>query len=180
MNETAEIIPATVLTGFLGSGKTTLLRAALASPELADTAVIINEAGEMDSIGLLVEAVADQVFELPSELPLLVRRLDIVTSVRDLIERRDSGAIPGFRRIVIETSGLADPAPILYTLAADPMLGHLLTCQAVVTLVDSVAGQDTLARHPEAASQVAVADRIVVTKTDLTPPPAELIRCLTG
>jgi G3E family GTPase len=180
MSESTEIIPATILTGFLGSGKTTLLRAALASPELADTAVIINEAGEMGLDHLLVEAVADQVFELPSGCLCCVRRLDIVTSVRDLIERRDLGALPGFRRLVIETSGLADPAPILYTLAADPMLGHLLTCQAVVTLVDSVAGHDTLARHPEAASQVAVADRIIVTKTDIAPPSAELYSLLDG
>jgi G3E family GTPase len=175
-----EKIPVTVLTGFLGSGKTTLLRNALASPDMADTAVIINEAGEMGLDHLLVKAVAEQVFELPSGCLCCVRRMDIVTTVRDLITRRDTGAIGGFSRIVIETSGLADPAPILYTLAVDPMLGHLVTCQAVVTLVDAVAGQETLLRHPEAASQLAVADRILVTKTDLAPLTAELTALLDG
>ena len=126
------------------------------------------------------KAVAEQVFELPSGCLCCVRRLDIVTTVRDLIAQRDTGAIGGFSRIVIETSGLADPAPILYTLAVDPMLGHLVTCQAVVTLVDAVAGQETLQRHPEAASQLAVADRILVTKTDLAPLTAELTALLDG
>jgi G3E family GTPase len=176
----ADKIPVTVLTGFLGSGKTTLLRAALASPDFADTAVIINEAGEMGLDHLLVEAVADQVFELPSGCLCCVRRLDIVTTVRDLIERRDRGEIASFRRIVIETSGLADPAPILYTLAVDPMLGHMLTCQAVVTLVDSVAGRTTLERHPEAVSQVAVADRILISKTDVAPAAEDLLHLLDG
>ena len=162
-------IPVTVLTGFLGSGKTTLLRAVLASPDMADTAVIINEAGEMGLDHLLLEAVPEQVLEMPGGCLCCVRRLDIVTTVRSLIERRDRGAIRGFSRIVIETSGLADPAPILYTLAVDPMLGHMLAFTAVVTLVDATAGLGTLQRHPEAVSQVAVADRILVTKTDLSP-----------
>jgi G3E family GTPase len=177
---TVEKIPVTVLTGFLGSGKTTLLRNALASPDMADTAVIINEAGEMGLDHLLVKAVSEQIFELPSGCLCCVRRLDIVTTVRDLIYQRDRGAIGGFSRIVIETSGLADPAPILYTLAVDPMLGHLVICQAVVTLVDAVAGQATLQHHPEAASQLAVADRVVVTKTDLAPLTLELAALLDG
>lgn len=177
---TPEKIPVTVLTGFLGSGKTTLLRNALTSPDMADTAVIINEAGEMSLDHLLVKAVAEQIFELPSGCLCCVRRLDIVTTVRDLIAQRDRGAIGSFSRIVIETSGLADPAPILYTLAADPILGHLVTCQAVVTLVDTVAGHTTLQLHPEAASQLAVADRIVVTKTDLAPLTVELANLLDG
>lgn len=172
-------IPVTVLTGFLGSGKTTLLRAALASPELADTAVIINEAGEMGLDHLLVRALDEQIFELPSGCLCCVRRLDIVTTIRDLIERRDSGAI-GFRRIVIETSGLADPAPVLYTLAVDPMLGHLVACAGVVTLVDAVAGAVTLQRHPEAASQVAVADRVYISKIDLAAPSDHLLSVLDG
>jgi G3E family GTPase len=159
--------PVTVLTGFLGSGKTSLLKRVLASPDMAGTAVIINEAGEMGLDHLLVETVDEQVLEMPSGCLCCLRRLDIVTTVRGLIERRDAGEIRGFSRIVIETSGLADPAPILYTLAADPMLGHVLSFQAVITLVDAVAGEGTLTRHPEAASQVAIADRILITKTDL-------------
>ncbi len=173
-------IPVTVLTGFLGSGKTTLLRAALASPDMADTAVIINEAGEMSLDHLLVRAVDEQIFELPSGCLCCVRRLDIVTTIRDLILRRDQGDIGRFRRIVIETSGLADPAPILYTLAVDPMLGHLVTCQAVVTLVDAVAGATTLQQHPEAASQVAVADRILITKADIELPTTTLHALIDG
>jgi G3E family GTPase len=179
-NIIVEKLPVTVLTGFLGSGKTTLLRTVLASPEMADTAVIINEAGEMGLDHLLLEAVDEQVLELPGGCLCCVRRLDIVTTIRGLIERRDRGEIRGFNRIIIETSGLADPAPILYTLAADPMLGHLLTFTAVVTLVDAVAGQGTLQRHPEALSQVAVADRIVITKTDLSPVTGELAGMLDG
>jgi G3E family GTPase len=183
MNQDAAVAartPVTVLTGFLGSGKTTLLRAVLASPGMADTAVIINEAGEMGLDHLLLEAVDEQVLELPGGCLCCVRRLDIVTTIRDLIERRDRGAIRGFSRIVIETSGLADPAPILYTLAVDPMLGHVLTFTAVVTLVDAVAGHATLQRHPEAVSQVAVADRILITKTDLTPLADDLAAMLDG
>jgi G3E family GTPase len=172
--------PVTVLTGFLGSGKTSLLKRVLASPDMADTAVIINEAGEMGLDHLLVEAVDEQVLEMPSGCLCCLRRLDIVTTVRGLIERRDRGEIRGFSRIVIETSGLADPAPILYTLAADPMLGHVLSFQAVITLVDAVAGEGTLTRHPEAASQVAVADRILITKTDLAKAGAGLLGAIDG
>jgi G3E family GTPase len=172
--------PVTVLTGFLGSGKTSLLKRVLASPDMVDTAVIINEAGEMGLDHLLVEAVDEQVLEMPSGCLCCVRRLDIVTTVRALIERRDSGEIRAFSRIVIETSGLADPAPILYTLAADPMLGHVLSFRAVITLVDAVAGEGTLTRHPEAASQMAVADRILITKTDLVAPSAGLLAAIEG
>jgi G3E family GTPase len=175
-----EKTPVTVLTGFLGSGKTSLLKRVLASPDMADTAVIINEAGEMGLDHLLVEAVDEQVLEMPSGCLCCVRRLDIVTTVRALIERRDSGKIRAFSRIVIETSGLADPAPILYTLAADPMLGHVLSFRAVVTLVDAVAGEGTLTRHPEAASQLAVADRILITKTDLVAPCVGLLAAIDG
>ena len=170
--------PVVVLTGFLGSGKTTLLQKALRSPGLADTAVIINEAGEMGLDHLLVEAVDDQVFELPSGCLCCVRRLDIATTLRDLILRRDRGEIRSFSRIVIETSGLADPAPILYTLAADPMLGHEVVLRAVVTLVDTVNGADTLARFAEARSQAAVADRVVITKSDLAPVSRSLLDTL--
>jgi G3E family GTPase len=162
--------PVLVLTGFLGSGKTTLLSRALRSPGMADTAVLINEAGEMGLDHLLVETVNEQIYELPSGCLCCLQRVDIVTTLRNLIERRIDGRIKPFRRIVIETSGLADPAPILYTLAADPMLGHEVTLQAVVTLVDCVSGESMLARHPEATSQVAVADRIVLSKSDIAPP----------
>lgn len=168
-------IPIALLTGFLGSGKTTLLKAILASPEMAGTAVIINEAGDASLDHLLVETVDEAIYALPSGCLCCVRRLDIVTTVRSLLERLDAGTIQPFERIVIETSGLADPAPILYTLAVDPMLGHRLAFSAVVTLVDAVAGEASLERHPEAAAQVAVADRLLLSKTDLQPPSEELL-----
>jgi G3E family GTPase len=176
----AEKIAVTVLTGFLGSGKTTLLQKALASPSMADTAVIINEVGEMGLDHLLVEAVAEQAFVMPGGCLCCIRRLDIATTIRDLIERSDRGELPAFRRLVIETSGLADPGPILYTLAADPMLGHALEFHAIVTLVDAVAGSGTIQRHPEAAAQVAVADRILLTKTDMAAPGDVLLGLLDG
>jgi G3E family GTPase len=170
--------PISVLTGFLGSGKTTFLKAMLTAPEMSRTAVIINEAGDASLDHLLVEAVAEQTFQLPSGCLCCIRRLDIVSTVATLIERRDAGEIPAFDRIVIETSGLADPAPILYTLAQDPMLSHVLDFRAVATLVDSVLGEATLARHAAAVAQVAVADRILLSKTDLAASSPALLRTL--
>src|ERR1700742_1445162 len=170
--------PISVLTGFLGSGKTTFLRALLTSPDMARTAVIINEAGDASLDHLLVETVAEQTFQLPSGCLCCVRRLDIVDTVETLIERRDAGEIPCSDRIVIETSGRADPAPILYTLAQDPMLSHVLDFRAVATLVDSVLGEAALARHAAAAAQAAIADRILLSKIDLAEPSAALLKKL--
>jgi G3E family GTPase len=170
--------PISVLTGFLGSGKTTFLKAVLAAPEMAHTAVIINEAGDASLDHLLVKEVAEQTFQLPSGCLCCVRRLDIVSTVATLIEQRDAGKIPAFARIVIETSGLADPAPILYTLAQDPMLSHVLDFRAVATVVDSVLGEATIARHAAATAQVAIADRLLLSKTDLSAPSPSLLQIL--
>ena len=141
-----ETLPTTLLTGFLGSGKTTLLRRALVSPELADTAVIINEIGEIAIDHHLVDFVEGNVLELPGGCLCCAVREDLARTLRSLIERRDAGEIRRFRRIVIETTGLADPAPILFTLATDPMLDHRLRLAAVVTLVDAVQRAETLDR----------------------------------
>src|SRR5712671_6577062 len=133
-------LPVTLLTGFLGSGKTTLLRRALAAPSFSDTAVIVNEVGAIPIDHFLVDFVEGGVLELPAGCLCCMVRADFSQSLRNLIERRDAGEIRRFRRIAIETSGLADPAPILFTLGADPMLDQRLRLGRVVTLVDAVAG----------------------------------------
>src|SRR5499427_2648309 len=164
-----ESLATTLLTGFLGSGKTTLLRRALTSPQLADTAVIINEIGEIAIDHHLVDFVEGDVLELPGGCLCCAVREDLARTLRSLIERRDAGEVRQFRRVVIETTGLADPAPILFTLGTDPMLDHRLRLAAVVSLVDAVNGAATLHRFAEAARQAALADMLVVTKTDLAP-----------
>jgi G3E family GTPase len=173
-----ETLPTTLLTGFLGSGKTTLLRRALVSPELADTAVIINEIGEIAIDHHLVDFVEGNVLELPGGCLCCAVREDLARTLRSLIERRDAGEIRRFRRIVIETTGLADPAPILFTLGTDPMLDHRLRLAAVVTLVDTVQGVETLERFAEAARQAALADTLVITKTDISPLDPQLVHRL--
>ncbi len=170
-----ETLPTTVLTGFLGSGKTTLLRRALVSPALADTAVIINELGEIAIDHHLVDFVEGSVLELPGGCLCCAVREDLARTLRGLLDRRDAGEIRRFRRVVIETTGLADPAPILFTLGADPMLDHSLHLARVVTLVDAVNGADSLDRFAEAGRQAALADTLVITKTDLAPLGPDLV-----
>lgn len=162
-------VPVTLLTGFLGSGKTTLLRRALSDPAFSDTAVVINEIGEIAIDHYLVDFVDGSVLELPGGCLCCALREDLAQTLRSLIERRDAGDIRRFRRIVVETSGLADPAPILYTLGTDPLLDQRLRLARVVTLVDAVNGLDTLARFAEATRQAAIADTLVISKTDLAP-----------
>src|SRR5215213_1206957 len=164
-----DIIPTTLLTGFLGSGKTTLLRRALRDPTFSDTAVVINEIGEIAIDHYLVDFVEGSVLELPGGCLCCAVREDLAETLRGLIERRDAGDIRRFGRIVVETSGLADPGPILFTLGTDPMLDQRLRLARVVTLVDAVAGADTLARFAEATRQAAIADALVISKTDLAP-----------
>ena len=167
-------LPVTLLTGFLGSGKTTLLRRALMAPEFADTAVIINEIGEIAIDHYLVDFVEGQVLELPGGCLCCAVREDLAKTLRDLIDKRDAGEVRAFGRIVVETSGLADPAPILFTLGTDPMLDQRLRLARVVTLVDAVTGAESLRRFAEAARQAAVADALVISKTDLAPFSSEL------
>ncbi len=173
-----ETLPTTVLTGFLGSGKTTMLRRALASPALADTAVIINEIGEIGIDHHLVDFVEGSVIELPGGCLCCAVREDLARTLRSLLDRRAAGEVRGFRRIIVETTGLADPAPILYTLGADPMLDHCLHLAGVVTLVDAVHGAAVIARFAEAARQAALADTLVISKTDLAPLGPDLVRAL--
>ncbi len=172
--EPFDILPTTVLTGFLGSGKTTLLRRALADPAFTDTAVIVNEIGAIAIDHYLVDFVEGAVLELPGGCLCCAVREDLARTLRDLLERRDAGAVRPFRRIVIETSGLADPAPVLYTLGADPMLDARLSLGRVVTVVDAQNGAATLSRFAEATRQAAMADALVISKTDLAPVSDEL------
>ncbi len=171
-------LPIAILTGFLGSGKTTFLRRVLGSPGMADTAVIINEFGDVGLDHLLVEAAPDDVVQLPSGCLCCAVRQDLVRTLYGLLNRRAAAGVAPFRRIVVETSGLAEPAPILHTLAADALLERTLRLARVLTLVDALAGLATLDAYAEATAQAAVADRLMLTKTDLGVPPAALIERL--
>lgn len=160
-------IPVTLLTGFLGSGKSTLLTHVLHDPRFKDTAVVVNEFGEVGLDGVLVEHRREQLVEMTSGCLCCTIRGDIRETLRDLHFRRDQGQIPAFARLVVETTGLADPAPVIHTLMTDERLAGRYTLSGVITTVDTVNGESSLERHAECVKQVAVADRIVLTKTDL-------------
>ncbi len=162
-----ERLPVSVITGFLGSGKTTLLKHLLRQPDMADTAVVINEFGEIGLDHLLVEQAKEDTILLSSGCLCCSIRGDLIDTLRRLYKRRDRGEVPKFRRLVIETTGLADPAPILQTLIGDPLLGAFYRLDGVVTTVDAVNGMDQLDRQFESVKQAAVADRLVLTKIDL-------------
>jgi G3E family GTPase len=162
--------PVTVLTGFLGAGKTTLLNRLLKRPELADTAVLINEFGEIGLDHLLVERLDADTVLLNAGCLCCTVRGDMVAALAGLAARIDAGQ--AVRRVVIETTGLADPAPVLQTLMAEPSVAARFRLDGVVTLVDGLAGAATLDSQPEAVKQAAVADRLVLTKADLAEPAA--------
>lgn len=159
--------PVTVLTGFLGSGKTTLLNHLLAHPGLAQTAVLINEFGEVGLDHLLVKHVAEDIVLLQSGCLCCTVRGDMVDALRDLFVKRVKGEVPDFSRVIIETTGLADPAPIIHTLMTDPLLASRYRLDGIVATVDAVNGARTLDNHAEAVKQAAMADRLVLTKTDI-------------
>ena len=172
------MIEALILTGFLGSGKTTLLGRLLRRPDFSRTAVIINEFGEIGLDHELIEASEDSLIELQTGCLCCKIRNDLATTIHDLLRRRDEGAVVPFTRLVIETSGLADPAPVLETLMTDVAIAARVVLGGVVTTVDAVNGADTLDREEISAKQAAVADRLLLTKTDLASPPPALMRRL--
>ncbi|MGH7037718.1 MAG: CobW family GTP-binding protein [Stellaceae bacterium] len=166
-HDPSALIPVTVLTGFLGSGKTSVLNHILKQPGMAATAVIINEFGEIGLDHLLVESATDDIVLMSSGCLCCTVRSDIAETLLDLYVKRAKNEIPDFRRVVIETTGLADPAPILHTLMSDPLIAARYALDGVVTTVDAKNGAATLDRQSEAVKQAAVADRLLLTKTDL-------------
>ena len=168
----SRLVPVNVVTGFLGSGKTTLLRRLLASPRLASCAVLVNEFGEVGLDHHLLESVTGSMVLLDNGCVCCAVRDDLRSALLELHGRRERGEVPRYDRVVIESSGLADPAPVLHTLTADPVLRHHYRPGAVVTVVDALHGSAQLDRYPESVKQAALADRMILTKTDLAEPEA--------
>ena len=167
MTGVPDFTPVILLTGFLGSGKTTLLSRLLANPTLGDTAVLINEFGEVALDHHLVERIADTMVLLRSGCVCCTVRGELAEAIRDLHSRRARGSVPPFRRLVIETTGLADPLPAMTTLTADPVLRHHFRMGAIVVTADAVNVARQLVTQPESLKQVAVADLLILTKADL-------------
>lgn len=157
----------TILTGFLGSGKTTLLAKALAEPSMRNTAVLVNEFGEVGIDHHLLRRTEERTVLLGNGCVCCSTREDLVSALLELLDQEDRGEIPHLERVVIETTGLADPAPIPYTIFSDPVLQHHFTVDLVIVTVDAANGDLHLDRNPESVKQVVAADKLVVTKTDL-------------
>ncbi len=164
-----EAIEFHVVTGFLGAGKTTLINRLLRAPELVGALVIVNEWGEIGLDHLLYERLAGDAILINEGCVCCALRGDLVEALRDVLARRDSDELPAFGRIVLETTGLAETAPILHALMADPALASRIALAGVTTVVDAVNGLSTLRARPESARQIALADRLVVAKSDLVP-----------
>ena len=166
-DKSAERLPVSLITGFLGSGKTTLLNRVLRHDAMRDSAVVINEYGEVSLDHLLVERVDGEVAVLASGCICCTIRSDLEETLRTLLVKRDRGEVPPFRRILIESTGLADPAPIVQLLLNNPLVSHFLRLDTVVTTVDAVNAPHQLDHQYEAVKQVALADRLLITKSDL-------------
>jgi G3E family GTPase len=164
--------PVTIVTGFLGSGKTTLLGKVLSEPSMAHTAVLVNESGEVGLDHHLLRRVDERTVLLGNGCVCCTTRKDLVDALLQLLDLDERDEIPQLDRVVVETTGLADPAPILYTIFTDPILQHHFAVDLVITTVDAVNGDLHLDRNQESRQQAAAADKIVVTKTDLAEPHA--------
>lgn len=162
-------VAVTVLTGFLGSGKTTLLNHLLNDPDLGKVAVLINEFGSVSIDHLLVEKIDENTVLLESGCVCCSVRSDLVEAMRGLIAKRADGRVPAFERLILETTGLADPAPIVHTLMSDPLIAGQYRLDGLVCMVDGLLGNATLDSQDEAVKQAAIADRIVISKCDLIP-----------
>jgi G3E family GTPase len=160
-------LPITLITGFLGSGKTTLISKLLRHPGMNRAAVIINEVGEIGIDHDLVANVNENMSLLANGCICCSVRTDLQDSLRQLFTERRAGQIPEFDRVIIETTGMADPAPVVQTLVSDTMINAQYRLDGLATLVDAYHGHDLLARQPEAVKQAAMADRLFITKTDL-------------
>ena len=170
-------LPVTVITGFLGSGKSTLVKRLLARPEMNRVAVIVNEFGEVGIDNELIAEVSENMTLLSNGCLCCTVRTDLEETLRELFIKRRAGEIIDFTRVVIETSGMADPTPVVHTLLTDGMVFARYRLDGVVTLIDAVNGPGQLAEFPEAGKQVALADRLIITKTDLvTPEQARALR----
>lgn len=160
-------LPVTIVTGFLGSGKTTLVREFLETPEGEGTALIVNEFGSVGIDDALLRKSTDEVTLLGNGCICCNTRSDLQVAIRKLVADRDRGKIPHFGRVLIETSGLADISPILQTFSTDRALGSEFSIEVVLTVVDGVNGLRNLEKAPEARKQAILADRLIVTKTDI-------------
>jgi G3E family GTPase len=168
----AERPPVSIITGYLGSGKTTLLNSLLRDPGMARAAVIINEFGEVALDHLLVATPSENTVLLANGCLCCTIRGDLVGTLAGLLAQRGAGGVPAFDRVLVETTGLADPVPVLRTLASDPAIAPLMRPGAVITMVDAVNGERQLDEQPEPVKQAAVADCLIVSKTDLAAPAA--------
>jgi G3E family GTPase len=161
-------IPVSIITGFLGAGKSTLLNRILKDPAVVDTAVIINEFGEVGIDHLLVETSDDSIIELSDGCLCCTVRGELIDTLAELMDRIQTGRLKPLQRVVIETTGLADPAPVMQSVMGNPVIAQSFVLEGVITLVDAVNGVSTLDNHEEAVKQVAVADRLIVSKSSLT------------
>jgi G3E family GTPase len=167
MSSMRDKVPVSILTGFLGAGKSTLLNRILKDPATQDTAVVINEFGDVGIDHLLVESSGDSVIELSDGCLCCTVRGELVDTLAMLMDRMQTGRSRPLKRVVIETTGLADPAPVMQAIMGNPVIAESFELDGMITVVDAVNGLSTLDNHEEARKQVAVADRLILSKTSM-------------